>query len=916
MNTKFTALYERLSRDDEQQGESNSILNQKKYLEDYARSKGFKNIRHFSDDGFTGTNFNRPGFQEMLDEVKAGNIDTIIVKDMSRFGRNYLQVGFYTEMVFPDKGVRFIAVNNGIDSNNPTDNEFTPFLNIMNEWYEKDTSKKIRAVFRNRMENGLRCSGAIPYGFYRKDDDKQTLYIDEEAATVVRRIFHMAASGTSIARIAEILREEKVLIPAAYQEKAINQVSRKHDYFDPYFWNTSTVISILERQEYLGHTVLGKTITENFKTKKRRKAKPEELLFFPNTHEAIIDQETFDLANKLRKRAPKKTAPGTYSHRLSGFAYCADCGARLGYSAPPSKKIMAGTATNSDSSYNCGNFRNLRHSCTNHYVKATDLEAAILEATKLVANHILQDEKSFVSELMEQWESKQQQLSSDDKKELANAKNRLTELDTLIQGLYENQIKGIMPERQIQRLMSQYDNEQISLEKRISELENAIANDAPKKPEADRFMSLIKKYKDFDEISDTMLYELIDRIEVHAPVGGRTRYRYQQIDICFNFIGKYLPPMPVISEEERRAKIDEYYAEKAKQKSEKQCDRKKEWLANLKEKARTDPEAAAKLEAFYEAKRAREKIIREKAKAKREADPEYQARQEARRLEREKAHLYSNSITVAELEERAKTDPEATKALEIKRKKQAEKNEFYKQRRLEKMANDPEYAAQVIANRSERAKIRYAKVKAQHAELKVQAETDPEAAAKLQKLQESRKATVEKSEKKKLERMKSDPEYAAKMDNRRKEYNRRHGIQKKAKLEDLKKRAENDPEAAAELAAMKKASSEATLKYRKELRERAKTDPEARAKLDARNKRISNWTKEHWRKLCEQAKTDPEAAAKVAEMKRKKSEATTRCRNKRKELAKSDPEIAAKLEARRQYMKEYNKRYREEHKAS
>lgn len=464
----------------------------------------------------------------------------------------------------------------------------------------------------------------------------------------------MATSGKSVARIAETLREEKVLIPAAYQDQKDNQVSRMHDYFDPYLWDKATIVAILTRQEYLGHTVLGKTVTENFKTKKRRKAKPEELLFFPNTHEAIIDQETWDLANKMRKRCPKKTAPGTYSHRLSGFCYCADCGARMGYSAPSSQKIKAGTATNSDSTYNCGNFRNIRQKCTNHYVKATDLETAILEATKLVASHILQDEDAFVSELMEQWESKQQMLSSDDKKELAKAKNRLTELDSLIQGLYENQIKGIMPERQIQRLMTQYDDEQLSLEKRISELEDAINNSAPQKPNPNRFIALIKKYKNFDEISDAMLYELIDRIEVHAPVGGRGKYRYQQIDVCFNFIGSYLPPMPVITEEERRAAIDKRMAERKRITQKKCCARKKMWLEELKERAKTDPEAAAELEAHYEKQRANGRKVRARNKAKREADPEYQAMMEARRIEKERIHLHSNSISVAELKERAK----------------------------------------------------------------------------------------------------------------------------------------------------------------------------------------------------------------------------------------------------------------------
>ena len=885
MKERFTALYERLSRDDEQQGESNSIVNQKKYLEDYARSQGFRNIRHFSDDGFTGTNFNRPGFQSMLEEVKAGNISTVIVKDMSRFGRNYLQVGFYTEMVFPDKGVRFIAVNNGIDSNNPTENEFTPFLNIMNEWYAKDTSKKIRAVFRNRMENGLRCSGAIPYGFYRKDDDKQTLYIDEEAAAVVRRIFQMAASGISPTKIAETLRANKVLIPAAYQDQAVNQVSRKHDYFDPYFWTRSTVISIIERQEYLGHTVLGKTITENFKTKKRRKATPEELLFFPDTHEAIIDQETWDLANKLRKRSPRKTAPGTFSHRLSGFCYCADCGSRMGYSAPSSKKIAAGTATNSDSIFNCGNFRNQYHKCTNHYVKVSDLEAVMLNATKLIAQHILENEDAFVSELMDQWESKQQQLSSDDKKELASAKNRLIELDALIQGLYENQIKGIMPERQIQRLMSQYDQEQIALEERISEIENSMEKSVPKKPDTTRFINLIKKYKDFDEISDTMFYDLIDKIIVHEPTGGRGKYRCQQIDVCFNFIGKYLPPMPVITEEERRAQIDQLYRERKRVTQRKCCERKKIWLEEFKEKAKTDPEAAAKLEEYYEKKREKERLARARVKAKREANPEYQAQKEAQRLEREKAHLYCDAITVAELEERAKTDPEAAKALVEKRRKNAESHERYMQRRAEKMAKDPEYAALVQERERKSLERRYEKQKAELEALKEQAKTNPEAAAKLQDLMDRHKVYAERCENKRRERIKNDPAFAEAEKERIRQKNKRHYAQQKAKHDDLKERAKTDPKAAIELEEFKKYQTDATMKSRRKLIDQAKTDPKAAEKLQARRNRINTWTKNHKAELVEQAKTDPEAAAKLADIRARAVKATLKCKAKREQKA-------------------------------
>lgn len=309
--TKYTALYERLSRDDEMQGESNSITNQKKYLEEYAKAQGFKNIRHFTDDGYSGVDFNRPGFQSLIAAVEAGEVDIVCVKDMSRFGRNYLKVGFYTEIMFPEKGVRFIAINNGVDSANPSENDFTPFLNIMNEWYAKDTSNKIRAIFRSRMQDGKRCSGAIPYGYKRDPEDKNHLLIDEEAAKVVRRIFQMIIDGMGTKAIANKLSEEKVLIPSAYLEQSEHGESRNHSYHDPYRWNCTAVAYILEKQEYMGHTVLGKTICENFKTKKRRKARPDELIIFENTHEAIVDEETWHLAQKLRRKTKRTLANGT-----------------------------------------------------------------------------------------------------------------------------------------------------------------------------------------------------------------------------------------------------------------------------------------------------------------------------------------------------------------------------------------------------------------------------------------------------------------------------------------------------------------------------------------------------------------------------------------------------------------------------
>ena len=348
---KITALYERLSRDDDLAGESNSITNQKKYLEDYAQKNGFKNIRHFTDDGFSGVNFNRPGFQSLIKEVEAGNVETLIVKDMSRLGRNYLQVGFYTEVLFPQKNVRFLAINNSIDSNNASDNDFAPFLNIMNEWYAKDTSNKIKAVFDARMKDGKRCSGSIPYGYNRLPNDKQTLVVDPVASEVVKRIFLLANEGKSPRTIAELLTEEKVLIPAAYAKKYHPEQYNGTRFSNPYLWGTSSVRTILGRQEYLGHTVLRKSVSTNFKLHKRKETDEDEQYVFQNTHEPIISQELWDSVQKRRCRVNRASAWGTHTNRLSGYLYCADCGRRLTLQTHYSKKDGS-----TQYSYRCGGY--------------------------------------------------------------------------------------------------------------------------------------------------------------------------------------------------------------------------------------------------------------------------------------------------------------------------------------------------------------------------------------------------------------------------------------------------------------------------------------------------------------------------------------------------------------------------------
>ena len=537
---KYTALYERLSRDDEMQGESNSIVNQKRYLEEYAQAQGFKNIRHFTDDGYSGTNFKLPGFQEMIAAIEAGEIDVVCVKDLSRFGRDYLKVGFYTEIMFPEKGVRFIAINNSVDSANPTENDFTPFLNIMNEWYAKDTSNKIRAIFRSRMQDGKRCSGAIPYGYRRDPEDKNHLLIDEEAAKVVRRIYQMVIDGMGSQAIANQLTADNVLIPSAYLEQSEHGESRNHSYHDPCRWNCTAVSYILDKQEYMGHTVLGKTICENFKTKKRRKARPDELIIFENTHEPIIDAETWHLVQKLRRRTRRKLANGSYSHRLSGLVYCADCGKRLSYSSPQSQHRPDGKTYDADSSFRCPTYKSMYGECTMHYIKSSTLDKLVDEAVRKIARYVLRNEQAFLEQVRVLTSADQKHTQSEDKKELVNIKKRIAELDNYIKRLYEGNASGKIPDRQFEKLMAQYDSEQQELEERVKEIEVSIHEIQQESENGQQFVRLVQKYRDFTEIDQTALNEFIDKVVVHEATGGRTADRSQQIDIYFNFIGQFM----------------------------------------------------------------------------------------------------------------------------------------------------------------------------------------------------------------------------------------------------------------------------------------------------------------------------------------------------------------------------------------
>ncbi len=560
---RIAALYERLSKDDEQQGESNSITNQKQYLEEFARKNGFTNVQHFTDDGYTGRNFNRPGFQAMLAEIQAGRVGTVIVKDMSRFGRNYLQVGFYTEILFPQKCVRFIAINNSVDSDRPQDNDFTPFLNIMNEWYAKDTSNKIKSIFLSRMGDGKRCSGSIPYGYNRLPDDKQTLVVDPIASQVVKRIFELAAAGNSPPEIARQLERDNVLIPSAYTlQYHPEQCNRKAEMGNTR-WNDSTVREILNRREYLGHTILRKTIGINFKTDARRSASEDEQFVFENTHEPIIDAELWEQAHKGLKHNMRRLKDGTHQTEclLPGLVYCADCGSRLGYETHYYK---SGGAYHN---FRCSRYANRTRDCTFHYINEQHLYQLVLHSIQRISRRVIADERGFAEELRKQWQIQADSKPQLYKEEMQKIKHRLGDLDRLISGLYENFVSGLLPEKQYKSLMQKYSEEQTALENRATEIEKALEETTVSSAQIGVFMKLIKKYKEPTELTAEMACALIDKIVVHESTGTKPN-RQQRVDIYYNFVGQF--DLPFTEEEIAEAiqNAEQQEAETARQKAE------------------------------------------------------------------------------------------------------------------------------------------------------------------------------------------------------------------------------------------------------------------------------------------------------------------------------------------------------------
>ncbi|HGI1915943.1 TPA: DUF4368 domain-containing protein [Streptococcus agalactiae] len=545
---KITALYERLSRDDELEGESNSIVNQKKILEEYASKNNLTNIIHFTDDGISGTQFDRPGFMEMMNGVNTGNIGCIIVKDMSRLGRDYLKVGQCME-ILRQKGVRLIAINDNVDSFYRED-DFTPFRNIMNEWYARDTSRKIQSTFRSKGESGKHTASTPPYGYIKDKKDKDKWIVDEKAAQIVRRIFNLTMDGAGPYKIAKILEADKIDIPAYHQQKMGYGLHQSKNFEYLYRWCSSTIASILKKKEYLGHTVNFKT-RKHFKDKKSKYISEDKWLIFENTHEAIIDQETFDNVQRIRGNVKRYPDGWGEYHPLTGLMYCADCGSKMYVHRTNNYKNIP--------YYVCSNYKKVPCGmlCPSaHRIKAEVVINLIQETLKDIKNYLNEDNEAFIHSIQNEMEEKEKVEIEKQRVRLINNKSRIQELERLMCRIYEDMILEKIPSSRYEILNSQYETEQRVLSKEIKDLEIAISRYEKETDRARKFISLISRYENFDELTTTMINEFIEKIIIHERDRKGSQTSKQKIEIYFNFIGNYEPPKEELTEDER-LKIEE-----------------------------------------------------------------------------------------------------------------------------------------------------------------------------------------------------------------------------------------------------------------------------------------------------------------------------------------------------------------------
>ena len=588
-NEKITPLYERLSRDDELQGESNSISHQKQMLEEFARRNNLPNPRHFTDDGVSGTRFDRPGFLAMMEEVEAGRVEAIVIKDMSRLGRDYLKVGQVME-ILRQRGVRLIAINDGVDSLKG-DDDFTPFRNIMNEFYARDTSRKIRSVFKSKGMSGKHLTGTVIYG-YLWDEKREHWIVDEEAAAVVRHIFALAMEGYGPYQIATKLSEEKIEMPAVHLARYGEGVNKNKTFADIYRWSASTVVEILKKREYLGHTVNFKT-RKHFKDKKSHYVDESEWTIFENTHEAIIDQETFDNVQRIRGNARRYPDGFGEAHPLTGLMYCADCGGKMYVHRTYNGKRVP--------QYTCGQYGKypIGSLCpTQHRIKAEAVLTLIADMLRAIAEYSKNDRAEFIRTVQETQAAQQTADISKKRKRLAAAQKRAGELEKLICKIYEDNALGKLPDARYEALDTQYAKEQDALNAEITELEKAVTGYEQSRKSAEKFIALIDKYENFDTLTNTMLNEFVEKILVHERARKGSQDTTQEVEIYFNFVGRYIPPalqpVPLTPEEQEELRKKEERKDRLHQNylRRKANGKQKEWEERYNAKRKAKMEAA------------------------------------------------------------------------------------------------------------------------------------------------------------------------------------------------------------------------------------------------------------------------------------------------------------------------------------
>ena len=528
----ITALYPRLSHEDELQGESNSISNQKRILETFAKQNGFTNLRWYTDDGYSGANFQRPGFQAMLADIEAGKVGTVIVKDMSRLGRNYLQVGFYTEMLFPQKGVRFIAVNDNVDSaNGGMDNDFTPLRNLFNEWLVRDTSKKIKAVKRSKGMSGKPITSKPVYGYLMDEDEN--FIIDEEAAPVVRQIYSLCLAGNGPTKIARMLTEQQIPTPGTLEYRRTGSTRRYHPGYECK-WATNTVVHLLENREYTGCLVNFKTEKPSYKLKHSIENPPEKQAVFENHHEPIIDRETWERVQELRKQRKR---PNRYDEvgLFSGILFCADCGSVM-------YQQRYQTDKRKQDCYICGSYKKRTADCTAHFIRTDLLTAGVLSNLRKVTSYAAKHEARFMKLLIEQNEDGDRRRNAAKKKELEAAEKRIAELSAIFKRLYEDSVTGRISDERFTELSADYEAEQKELKERAARLREELSKAQEATANAEKFMNVVRRHTTIEELTPTLLREFVEKIVVHESVAldgkRRGKLRRQEIEIYYSFVGK------------------------------------------------------------------------------------------------------------------------------------------------------------------------------------------------------------------------------------------------------------------------------------------------------------------------------------------------------------------------------------------